>query len=135
MEKSTIGWPQFPDSRSHSHGTHDIPDCHTPTTSEHDFHQPHVLDNRHYDSFRGLRCLLSKQIEVFKQTLLIQKNVPISISLESNQTDIDEMVHMDTRSRILVGLKRNVLHQTWFLYQDLLVLPLFAHSPQFVFHL
>ena len=85
--------------------------------------------------FCDLWHLLSKQIEVFKQTLLVQKNVPISISLEPNQTDIDEVVHVDTRGRILVGLERNVLHQTWLLHQNLLVLPLLIYSPQFAFHL
>ena len=68
--------------------------------------------------------VLSKQIEILKQTLLIQKNVPIPILLESNQSDINEMVHMDTRSRILVGLERDVFHQTGFLRQNSLVFPL-----------
>ena len=38
-------------------------------------------------------CLLSKQIKILEQTLLIQIDIPVSISFEPHQSNIDEMIH------------------------------------------
>lgn len=85
--------------------------------------------------FHRYYSVLSKQVEILKQTLFIQKNVPIPIPLESNQPDVNEMVHVDTRSRILVGLERDVFHQTWLLRQNSLVFLLTTHSQRIALHL